>query len=94
MSNGLEKPCFGLIAAAELRAIRREAAAAVFCEPFMRDMPFRSPGIIDTVTQEQVDLVLRAEGQRLFALFAPYEDAIRIAAQIIPGTRRLAGWRR
>lgn len=90
MPNGLEQPCFGPIAKALLEHVRHEAACEIFTEPFMRTMPFQSPGLLDSVRRRQQQLVLMAEAARLFDLMASHESAIRIVAGITPGTRKLA----
>ena len=74
--NGIEPPCFGLIANALLDHLRYEAACHAITEPFMREVSIH-PGMRDAIGRQQQKLVLMAEAQRLFAAMAPHEDVIR-----------------
>lgn len=89
MPNGLEPPCFGPIADALLEQIRHEASCQAIAEPFMRGLPPLCRGVIDSHRLLQRRLVLMAEAQRLFAIMAPFEHAIRGVAAIVPGMRKV-----
>lgn len=90
MPTGLEPPCFKLMADALLEQVRHEASCQAIAEPFMRGLPASAPGVQHSFQMLQRRLVLMAEAQRLLELMAPYEDAIRTLAQIVPGTRRVS----
>jgi hypothetical protein len=91
MSNGLQPPCFKLIADALLEQVRHEASCQAIVEPFFTHMPVAAPGMLNAHKLLQRRLVLMAEAQRLFEIMAPYEDAIRHLAQVAPGERKLDG---
>lgn len=89
--SGLEAPCFDFIAEALLEQLRHEAICEAIVEPFFNGIPDLacSQGIRDAHKVVQRRLVLMAEAQRLFALMAPHETAIRSLAGIAPGARKV-----
>lgn len=89
--SALEAGCFEFIAEALLEQVRHDAACEAVMEPFFNDLPKLTfaPGIVDAHKAVQRRMVLMAEAQRLFALMAPHEAAIRVLAGIAAGGRKV-----